>query len=608
MHLPQPLRTLFAATVTAVFLGSISHAIEMETVRVGNAGNAPDVRTMNDATCCYGAVPYEYRIGKYEVTNDQFAAFLNSVASNGDTYEIYEPFQMGGAHYGGILRSGGGGNYVYTVKPNMGNKPVGGVNNGAARRFVNWLHNGQPNGNQVPGVTETGVYDLTGANWQTRSLDATWFLPTENEWYKAAYHYPTQPGGYALYATGSLFTPPTIATADSVGNVSNPGVNVATYLQGANWNGSAPFGHVTTVGSAGPLSASHYGTYDQSGNMSEWTENVSVRGGHFGSLQDQLSAEVRFGNAFGGYAGLRVATISAPDPEGGLIAHWNAENGAVDVTGNGHDGVFHGNATTVASGPFGNAFTFDGIGDYINIGDELDMVSSDFTLTAWIKGDPTMDQWGRIIDKGFASAYALGKRWVTNEVGFEFLNSGSQGNGFGTGTDLIDNTWHHVAVTKSGTNVTIYADGDAENTETVSSAIQNGALPLLIGANPGEGTTGFWKGLLDELRIYDRALTPGEIAILALSPNQGLPGDYNLNGVVDAADYVVWRNGLGTTYTQNDYVVWRSHFGQTAGSGAVSNATPVPEPTSVALLFMACCLAATRAGAHRVLAAQSLAV
>ena len=54
----------------------------------------------------------------------------------------------------------------------------------------------------------------------------------------------------------------------------------------------------------------------------------------------------------------------------------------------------------------------------------------------------------------------------------------------------------------------------------------------------------------------------------------GLAGDYNSNGVVDAADYVVWRKGLGTTYTQADYDVWRAHFGQTAGSGAVPQRMP----------------------------------
>ena len=78
-----------------------------------------------------------------------------------------------------------------------------------------------------------------------------------------------------------------------------------------------------------------------------------------------------------------------------------------------------------------------------------------------------------------------------------------------------------------------------------------------------------------------------------------VPGDFNGNGVVDAADYVVWRNGLGTTYTQSDYNTWRSHFGQTAGSGAGATATAaVPEPVTFLLLMFAvasCCVLRSRA-------------
>jgi hypothetical protein len=72
----------------------------------------------------------------------------------------------------------------------------------------------------------------------------------------------------------------------------------------------------------------------------------------------------------------------------------------------------------------------------------------------------------------------------------------------------------------------------------------------------------------------------------------GLPGDYNHNGIIDVADYVIWRKGFGTTYTQNEYTVWRSHFGQTASSGAaLPSAEPlsalVPEPATFVLLIFA---------------------
>ncbi|HEX3601282.1 MAG TPA: hypothetical protein VHU84_14115 [Lacipirellulaceae bacterium] len=67
-----------------------------------------------------------------------------------------------------------------------------------------------------------------------------------------------------------------------------------------------------------------------------------------------------------------------------------------------------------------------------------------------------------------------------------------------------------------------------------------------------------------------------------------IPGDYNNDGIVDAADYVVWRTGLGTTYAQSDYDVWRAHFGQTAanGAGTIANAA-VPEPKAIMLLMIA---------------------
>lgn len=72
-----------------------------------------------------------------------------------------------------------------------------------------------------------------------------------------------------------------------------------------------------------------------------------------------------------------------------------------------------------------------------------------------------------------------------------------------------------------------------------------------------------------------------------------LPGDFNHDGTVDAADYTVWRDGLGDEYDQSDYNDWKSHFGQSQGAGAASTAA-VPEPATVVLLLATAALISLR--------------
>jgi hypothetical protein len=82
------------------------------------------------------------------------------------------------------------------------------------------------------------------------------------------------------------------------------------------------------------------------------------------------------------------------------------------------------------------------------------------------------------------------------------------------------------------------------------------------------------------------AIETGEVRVY--TPDASDPGDFNGDGAVDAADYVVWRKGLGTIYTQQDFNTWRAHFGQTTGSGSGANANAtVPEPASMVLLVFA---------------------
>jgi formylglycine-generating enzyme required for sulfatase activity len=303
-------------------------AVTISTVPVGNAGNSGDTEVMlTDGTSDYGAVAYEYRIGTTEVTNAQYTEFLNAKAAS-DSLALYNT-NMGSDARGGITRSGSDGSYTYETKTDMGNKPVNFVSWHDAVRFANWLHNEQGSGD-----TESGAYTLLGGTATpsnslsiTRNPDAIWFLTSEDEWYKAAYYDPTLAGGsgdYWDYPTMSN-TAPTIATADSVGNISNPGANVANYDSGADWNSLD--GNVTTVGSAGPLSESYYGTSDQGGNVLEWNEALisglyrGFRGGSWGIADFFLLSSFRaFGDPLSEDSsfGFRVATV--PEPGTAVLA------------------------------------------------------------------------------------------------------------------------------------------------------------------------------------------------------------------------------------------------------------------------------------------------
>ena len=90
---------------------------------VGDPGNTADTELMDDGTTGYGSVADIFAIGKYEVTNGQYASFLNAVAQS-DPNDLYNTDMGGGFEdIGGIERSGTPGSYTYSVRPNRGNRP-----------------------------------------------------------------------------------------------------------------------------------------------------------------------------------------------------------------------------------------------------------------------------------------------------------------------------------------------------------------------------------------------------------------------------------------------------------------------------------------------------
>lgn len=352
-------KSLFGCALLMV-LPVVASGLTMEMVTVGDPGNAPDPMNTNsvpDLPPDMGTVPYVYEIGKFEVRNDQYAEFLNSVAA-ADTYALYHA-GMSEHACGGINRSGLYGSYTYATKPGYEDLPVVYVSFYDAVRFINWLENGQPTGAQGPCTTETGSYTLltdgeNTTNVTARAANATWVIPNDNEWYKAAYYDPTASGttNYWLYPTRSDSTPnsrpPNMTDANSANfrRYEDPvdGVNDG-YAKTLSNAYHADTNYLTPVGSYG-VADSYYGTFDQAGNAFEWDEAIVegskriLRGGPWNgewiSLRSQAVSAYMPSIEIGSL-GFRVAAI----PKAPVLCAASPMNGEVCLTLRGSVGLPH---------------------------------------------------------------------------------------------------------------------------------------------------------------------------------------------------------------------------------------------------------------------------
>ncbi len=338
----KPLRVCLAA-LACLLAAPVPAAITYQRVTVGDAGNA------NDAGG-FGAVAHDYQIGRYDVTIGQYAAFLNAVAAT-DTTSLYHSSMATDLNIAGISRSGSSGSYSYSVIGSA-DRPITYVSWFDAARFANWMANGQPTGAQNATTTENGAYDLIGAAAGTApaknatnpntSAAPTFYLPTENEWYKAAYYSPTLnggAGGYYAYATQSNTAPGNVVgTAANQANYRN---GVFTVTQSSTY--SSTQNYLTDVG-AFSGSGSYYGTFDQSGNVYQWTDRAGyadsfrgLRGGDWynpGPVSVSSLQAYSFVPSFeGGFYGFRLASPAGGPavPEIGL----NGLSAALGLIGGG---------------------------------------------------------------------------------------------------------------------------------------------------------------------------------------------------------------------------------------------------------------------------------
>ncbi len=334
MHLSYTYLTVVATTCVLVAApalygaalpsSAVSQVIDL--VPVGDAGNWPEWSGTGvggagpDRLC--GAVDYDYQIGRFEVTASDYVTFLNAVAAT-DPYELYAPDMIEHSYGCRIERSGVAGSFAYSVPNDWARRPVNFVNWGDAARYANWLSNGQPSGAQGPGTTEDGSYALNGAMTDeeltavVREPAATYVIPTEDEWYKAAYHQAGAPeNGYWSYPTQSHTVPGNDLQHPDPGNSAN------FYELGY----TIGFPYYRTEVGAFTNSGSSYGTYDQGGNVKEWTEEMvwgnqrCVRGGSCFYGATDLNASKRVG-VLPAHAdndiGLRIALV--PEPVAGVL-------------------------------------------------------------------------------------------------------------------------------------------------------------------------------------------------------------------------------------------------------------------------------------------------
>lgn len=251
--------------------------LEKDFIAVSDINNSPDSDTG------LGRCNEIYRLSKYDVTAAQYCAFLNAVASRPNAegrYDVHGLFHKEmeiDQNVKCLVRTFIASEccYHYTVFKGREHFPITYVSWYDSLRFCNWLQHGQPLALEVnAGTTETGAYQICQSvegQLVSPSAQAAYFLPNQNQWYKAAY-YQHELNKYCNYPAGALVP---------------PGNNIGNLVNQANWRIAALWGddhcvkegppYVTPVGSF-TKSLSPYGAYDMGGNVAQWIFDIDASG------------------------------------------------------------------------------------------------------------------------------------------------------------------------------------------------------------------------------------------------------------------------------------------------------------------------------------------
>jgi hypothetical protein len=236
----------------------------------------------------------------------------------------------------------------------------------------------------------------------------------------------------------------------------------------------------------------------------------SIFGQYFRGLIDDVRVYNRALSAAEVQQDMNTPVATAPTTIAGLVAAYSFNEGsgatAADVSGNGNTGTIVG-ATWTSEGQYDAALSFDGAGDMVVVNSSSSLnLSAGMTLEAWVYPTASAARWRDVVYKDKDVYYLEAS---------SYQNAPAGGGSFATGptygaSALPINTWTHLAVTYDRTTVRLYVNGVQVASRAQSGAIGTSSNPLFIG---GDSTYGqYFQGLIDEVRIYNRALSATEIA------------------------------------------------------------------------------------------------
>ena len=352
----------------------------------------------------------------------------------------------------------------------------------------------------ITSYQDTGLTASTSYSYEVRAVDAAGNLgPVTNSATattpaNADTTPPSAPGALTSSAVGSSEIDLTWGTAtDNVG--------VAGYrIDRCQGTGCSDFSHLVQLN--GPATA-----YNDTGLVANTSYSYQVR------------AVDGAGN-LGSYSNVTTATTTSL----GLVASYSFDEGSgtavSDASGNGNTGTIS-NATWTTNGKYGRALSFNGSSARVNVPNSASLqLATRMTLEAWVNPTTVSAAWRDVIYKGTDNYYIEG----TSAQGGAPAGGGTFGGAGANATAasaLPANSWSHLALTYDGAALRLYVNGNLVATQSKTGTIATSTSQLQIG---GDGVYGqYFSGLIDEVRIYNTALTAVQIQADMNQTGAGVP-------------------------------------------------------------------------------------